>query len=253
MDVADIQKQLYRPKKIAVCVPWGSPFMWMHTAFNLMNLNRPEGVEVKFICGMGRDPAARHMWSVKRGITWGATHICFLGADQLHPMDILEKFCTHMENGWPACTALVPIRGRVVLDGIKKPFQKAAWKWKDKDKPKPVNLTMGDVVLIDPADGPLQEIVCIGSGAMMIDVNLIRALKLPWFREAVPDEEGFRSAKMDTTFVWRLCSEVGGKILADLTIDVKHLDVFPIDDSFGDRFSDWPEKEQEGVIRHEYQ
>jgi hypothetical protein len=234
----------YRPKKIAVCVPWGSPFIWMHPAFNLMNLNRPEGVDVKYINGMGRDPAARHMWGVKRGIEWGATHICFLGADQLHPMNILEKFCTHMENGWPACTALVPIRGRVVVEGIERPFQKAAWKLKNGDKPRVAKFDTRHLSLVDPKDGPLQEIVCIGSGALMFDVGLLHALEKPWFREGEPDEEGFRAAKMDTTFTWRLCTEAQGKILADLTIDIQHLDVFPIDETYGERFADWTKEKR---------
>ena len=241
----DVGKHFYRPKKIAVCIPWGSPFMWMHAAFNLMNLNRPEGVEVQYIYGMGRDPAARHMWGVRKGIKWGATHICFLGADQLHPFDILEKFCVHMENGWSACTALVPIRGRVVIEGIEHPFQKAAWKWKDDNKPKGLNLDIDDCELIDPADGDYQEVICIGSGAMLFDVNLLFEMKKPWFREAEPDEDGFRPAKMDTTFVWRLCTQAGGRLLADLTIDIKHLDVFSIDETFGERFKDWTKEERD--------
>ena len=247
-DLSDITKDIYRPKKIAVCVPWGSPFMWMHTAFNLMNLNHPEGVKVKYINGMGRDPAARHMWGVKKGIKWGATHICFLGADQLHPMDILEKFCVHMENGWSACTGLVPMRGRVIIDGIERPFQKAAWKWKDENKPKKGIIDIVDCELIDPKDGDYQEIVCIGSGSLMFDVNLLRVLEKPWFREAKPDDDGFRPAKMDTLFAWRLVSQAHARILADLTIDIKHLDVFPIDESYGERFKDWDREERQKKI-----
>lgn len=240
-------RQAYRPKKIAVCIPWGSPFIWMHTAFNLMNIKRPEGVEVKFINGMGRDPAARHMWGVRHGLKWGATHICFMGADQLHDLDILEKFCAHIENGWPACTALVPIRGRVNIDGIERPFQKAAWKWKDEHKPKIGALDVADCELIRSTDGPYQEVVCLGSGALMFDVNLLYKLEKPWFREAEADEDGFRPAKMDTLFVWRLVSQAGARILADLTVDIKHLDVFPIDESYGDRFSDWTKEERDKI------
>jgi len=240
MNQEEITKRFLRPKKIAVCVPWGSPFMWMHTAFNLMNLKHPKGIEVKFINGAGRDPAAKHMWGVKKGIKWGATHICFLGADQLHPLDILERLCAHIEDGWPIATALVPIRGRVIMEGVEKPFQKAAWKWKGEERPtdgEPLHIKYLD--LINPMDGPYQEIACIGSGVAMIDVNLIQALKKPWFKEAEPDEDGFRAAKMDTTFMYRLVTEAGGRMLCDLTIDVQHLDVFPIDETYGIRFGDW--------------
>lgn len=241
MEISDVAKKVYRPKKIAVCIPWGSPFMWMHTAFNLMNLNRPEGVEVRYINGMGRDPAGRHMWGVKRGIEWGATHICFLGADQLHPFNILEKFCYHMERGWPAVTALVPIRGRVVVKGIDAPFQKVAWKLKENvEKTISPNLpSTDDLEMIDPMDGKYQEVHILGSGAMLFDINLLYAMRKPWFVEAKADEDAHREAAMDTTFVWRLCTEAGGRMLADLTIDIKHLDVFPIDESYGVRFGDW--------------
>ncbi len=247
--MTNVLKEFYRPKKIAVCVPWGSPFMWMHTAFNLMNLNRPNRVEVKFINGMGRDPAERHMWGIKKGIKWGATHICFLGADQLHPVDIFEKFCSHIEQGWSVATAMVPIRGRVVVKGIEKPFQKVAWKWKDPDKPKTGELPdIDDVEQIDPTDGPYQEIVILGSGAMLFDINLLYAMKKPWFKEAEADEDCHREAKMDTTFVWRLVAEAGARILCDLTVDIKHLDIFPIDESYGDRFGDWTSEERNKAL-----
>jgi len=240
METKDILRKIYRPKKIAVCIPWGSPFMWMHTAFNLMNLNRPKGVEIKFFNGFGRDPAGRHMWSIKMALKWGATHACFLGADQLHPLDILEKFCVHIENGWSVATAMVPIRGVVAVRGVEKPFQKVAWKWKDPNKPKPEGLpTIYDMELVDPADGPLQEVVILGSGAMLFDINLLHAMKKPWFKEEEANENSHRAAKMDTTFVWRLVREAGARMLCDLTVDIQHLDVFPIDESYGDRFSDW--------------
>jgi len=259
MSKEDVLKDFYRPKKIAVCIPWNSPFIWMHAAFNMMNLNRPEGIEVKFLNGMGRNPGMRHAWGVKKALEWGASHICFLGGDQLHPMDILEKFCVHMEKGWPACTALVPIRGRVNVQGIERPFQKCAWKWKKKSEEElkaetaaikdgvanqAKELSIKDLELIDPKDGPYQEIVVIGSGALMFSVDLLHAMKKPWFIESQPDEDGFVEARMDTTFSWRLVTEAQGRILADLTINIQHLDVFPIDETYGIRFGDWTQEKR---------
>jgi len=236
-----------RPKNIAVCVPWNIPFVWMHPAFNLMNLNRPDGVGVKFIHGEGRDPAARHMWSVWKGIEWGATHVCILDADQLYPLDILEKFCSHMENEWTVATTAVPIRGKV--PGIEKPFQKIAWKWKDPLKPKPRRLPpIDNFEVIDPADGPHQEVCMVGTAALMVDVDLLYAMRKPWFIEMPADVNGRRQAAMDTTFVWRLITEAKGRMVCDLTIDVQHLDVFPIDETYSDRFSDWEEGERKNVL-----
>ena len=177
-DLTEFLKQSYRPKKIAVCTGWSSPFMWTHNAFNTMNLIRPEGIDIRFLMGKGRDPARRHMWGVKRGLEWGATHICFLGADQLHPLDILLKFVKHIENGWPAVCATVPTRGFVPIEGVDKPFVKLVWKWKkDKDGNIPKhNMTFDALELASPKDGDLQEVAVIGSGAMMFDVNLLLSL-----------------------------------------------------------------------------
>ena len=214
-----------------------------------MNLNRPPGIDIKFIPGMGRDPARRHMWGVEKALEWGATHICFLGADQMHDMDILEKFVTHIENGWPMVTAMVPVRGWVPVLGVDKPFQKLAWAWKDGNR-EPI-FDQEHMKVVTPKDGPLVEICCIGSGAIIFDVDLLLALKKPWFKEAEADEDAKRPAKMDTTFVWRLCTEAGGRLLCDTTINVTHLDVFPIDDSFPDRFADWPRDNAKEAIRRD--
>lgn len=213
--------------KLAVCTAWGSPFTWTHAAYNMMNLKRPEGVEVKFYPGWGWCPARRHMYGVELALEWGASHICFLGGDQVHEFDILLKFCDHIEKGWKAVTALVAARGRI--DEKQKPFQSNAWK-----------LENGQFEQLNLADGPYQEIVTVGSGAFMFDVELLKALKKPWFEEKVIDEDCNRNPTMDTRFIWRLHKEAGAKILCDCTIGVKHLDVFPIDPTYGDRFSDWP-------------
>lgn len=242
-------KKLRRPKKIAVCTAWGSPFSWTHGVYNLMNLNRPTGVEVKFIYGMGRDPARRHMWGVEKALDWGASHICFLGSDQIHDVDILEKFVSHIEDGWPMVCAMVPVRGWVPVKGIDKPFQKFMWAFKDGNR-EPI-FDQDHMKLITPEDGPLVEACCTGSGAIIFDVNLILSLKKPWFRESKADEDGKRPATMDTTFVWRLCTEAHGRLLCDTTINVAHMDVFAIDDSFPDRFADWPRENAKQDIRRD--
>lgn len=256
MDYAGIQKlskEIYRPKKIAVCTAWGSPFCWTHAAYNMANLTRPEGVEVIYLPGFGWCPARRHMDGVERAMEWGATHICFLGPDQMHPMDILVKFTKHIENGWPAVAARVPARGWV--KGLEdKPFCKIAYKWKKEyeGNVKKPQMDHDCLELIKEEDGPLQEIVVIGSGALMFSVDLLKRMKKPWFIEFIKDDGSFdRHVHMDTKFTWRLVNEAGGRILCDLTIDIIHLDVFPIDESFGERFKDWPKtKAQEALHKH---
>jgi hypothetical protein len=213
--------------KIAVCTAWGSPFAWTHAAYNMMNLIRPDGVDVRFYPGWGWCPARRHMYGVELALEWGATHICFLGADQVHELDILLKFTKHIKDGWRIVTALVPVRTR--MDKNKKPFQPMVFKEKD-----------GDFKPINPSDAPYQEVDTVGTGALMFDAKLLLTLQKPWFAETIIDNSYNREATMDTRFVHRLTQIAKSKILCDCTIGVKHLDIFPIDPSYGDRFSDWP-------------
>ncbi len=251
VNVLEQLRSLRRPKKIAVCTAWGSPFTWTHAAYNMANLERPDGVEVRYIPGFGRDPGRRHQWGVDRALEWGASHICFLGADQMHDLDILKKFCTHIENGWSMVTALINARSLVDVKGVSKPFMKLGWKFKPGVREsgfKDVKFSVDFLDLIDPNEAPYQEAAVVGSGALIFDVDLIKSLEKPWFREAEPDENGWRPATMDTTFCWRMVTQAGGRLLADCTIGSVHLDIFPIDDTFPDRFADFPAKIADGKM-----
>ena len=245
----DFERMFYKPTKIAVCTAWGSPFSWTHSDYNLMNLARPEGVAVRYFPGFGRDPGRRHMYGVEKALEWNASHICFLGADQLHDEDILVKFTKHITDGWAAVTAWIPSRSQIDLngDGNYTPFPRCAWKWKRNGKENIMSPRMNFDYLepIKEEDGPLQEVVVIGSGAFMFCSSLLGVLEKPWFREKEADDNGNRPAVMDTGFVWRLSTQLGVRILLDLTIKVYHLDVFPIDETFTERFKDWKLTEEE--------
>lgn len=253
MDLLQTLKSINKPKKLGVCTAWGSPFTWTHAAYNMMNLKRPEGVDCLFLPGFGRDPARRHIWGIEQSLAWGATHICFLGADQMHDQDILIKFCKHIEGGWPMVTALVPIRGWIKASGAMKPFQRVAWRIKKELQENIVNISFDPNLLemIDPGEAKLQEVHVVGSGAIVFDVALLNNLKKPWLRESEADDMGCRPCTMDTTFAWRLITEAGGRLLCDCSIKVLHLDAFAIDESYGDRFADWPyEKANEPIFKN---
>ena len=239
-------QSLLRPKKIGVCTSWGSPFVWMHGAYNMMNLEHPKGVGVRFFPGHGRDPARRHMWGVEKALEWGATHICFLGADQVHDEDILVKFAKHCEDGWAATAGMVPVRGWV--PSLEKAFGKVAWKWKDDVNRSGAKLNMDFFEPVFSTGPEYEEIAITGSGALMFDVNCLHLLKKPWFIEAPPNDDASRMFIMDTMFVFRLVTQGHARILLDKTIFITHLEIFAIDETYGDRFYDYP-KEQEEVQR----
>jgi len=234
-----------RPKKIAVCTAWGSPFCWTKPTYNMANLTRPEGVEVLYLPGFGWCPARRHMQGVEQAMKWGATHICFLGPDQMHPRDILLKFTKHIEDGWPAVCARVPSRGKPNNDLVAKPYQEIAYKWKDGVRQP--GFDHKNFELVKDEDGQFQEIATIGTGALMFDINLLQSLKKPWFKEYFSDEENYeRHLIMDSMFVYRLGTEANARILCDLTIKILHIDIFPIDPSFAEKFEDASEKTNSG-------
>ena len=122
-----------------------------------------------------------------------------------------------------------------------------AWRFKRHDKIVPIRQFRGvqfdqDMLeLIDPADGDMQQVNFMGSGVIMFHRDHLLALKKPWFYERVTHEDQQRVASMDTTFCWRLQMEAHAKVWVDTTIQVKHLHVFEIDESYQQRFADWHE------------
>lgn len=230
--------------KLGVFYPWSSPFTFTGFTENALNLQRPPGVEVRFFRGEGWCPARRHNDGCEKCLDWGADLILCLGTDQVYPEDLLPRLLARYHETGGVITALVPFRGHIDWQQMK-PFQKLAWKVETK-------ATIGDdgqitfddkntSTLVDPADGDLQRVNLIGSGVLLFHRDYLLALKQPWFYERVDQRTMHRVADMDSHFVWRLQTEAGATVWADMTIDVKHLHVFAIDDTFSDRFADWAE------------
>lgn len=235
--------------KLAVGYPWSSPFFFTGAMDNMLALERP--AETRFFRGSGWCPARRHIHICEQALAWGADLICIIGADQLHPPDMLTRLLARHKEGYEVVSALVPARGYVSWQDMK-PFQPMGWRFKaavgddiaqisavrayrtwdlDKDMLEAVN----------PADGDMQRVDFIGSGVLMFHRDHLLALERPWFFETVRQEDCQRTANMDATFVWRLQMEAHAKTWVDTTIKVRHLHVFEIDESFAGRFADWAE------------
>lgn len=248
--------------RLAVTTPWSSPFVWTKFAQNVANMlasfRRPD-FEAQFFMGRGVDPAARHVDMIMQGLDWGADLICIIGADQIHPLDMLDRLIDrYIETQGGVITALVPFRGYVSWQKMK-PFQPMGWRIVSTNgnghQPQEF-IGMGrnpDMFQpIDPADGDLQRVDVIGSGVMLFDRETIEALAKPWFYYRVDPETMQRVADMDTRMVWRLRSEVQAQVWVDTTIKVKHLHAFEIDDTWSDRFLDWmePGHTDDETIKH---
>ena len=191
--------------------------------------------------GAGWCPARRHTHICEQALQLGADLILIVGADQIHPPDMLDRLIARYNEGYEVVSALVPARCYLAWQPMK-PFQPMAWRI----KPHLTQMEVQDgvfpenaVEVIDPNDGDMQPVNFIGSGVLMFHRDHLTSLKRPWFRESINPETYQRLASMDTTFVWRLQSEAGAKVWVDTTINVKHLHAFPIDRTFSGRFDDW--------------
>ena len=194
--------------------------------------------------GEGCDPAGRHCDMVLQALAWDADLICIVGADQIHPLDMLGRLVDrYFETQGGVICALVPFRGYVAWQQMR-PFQPMGWRVRNSQPNVREFRGMDEdpdmFVPIDPADGDLQRVDVIGSGVLLFDAQTIEALAKPWFYYTT-DEDQRRVADMDSKFVWRLREEVQAQVWVDTTIKVKHLHTFEIDDSFSERFADWQE------------
>jgi hypothetical protein len=230
-------------RKLAVLVPWDSPFFYMDVAFCMMNLKHPEGWEVRFFNGAGWCPAARHNNALGRGINWGANALMFLGSDHYVDDDILIKLIGHLEDGWDMATGWIPSRG-IFGDNRSMPFPNMAFVVPDLDADLgPVGSIQlqdeGAGLLICADDAPSQEIHMIGTGSLMFKVEVVMDMKLPWFQEIIKKDGLYgRHCIQDSHFVYRCTVENGNSLWLDTSIEQVHLQIFPIDKSFKERFAD---------------
>lgn len=239
--------------KLAVCTPWTSPFMWTGYVDAMLNLERPtevrtllgtvEPLQVRFFRGPGWCPAKRHQSACDQALAWGADLICIVGADQVHPPDMLHRLLARWEQGCEVIAALVPSRAYIGWQDMK-PFQAMAWRLKRGSGLTVEALNEGrdarnEVDVIDPADGDLQVVNFIGSGVLMFHRDHLAMMPRPWFSEAYDPATLERTASMDTRFVWRLQAEAGATVWVDTTIKVRHLHAFEIDETYAERFLDW--------------
>ena len=246
--------------RLAVVTPWASPFIWTKFSTNLARMlakfRRPNW-ECDFFAGHGCDPAARHNNMCLQALQWDADLICIIGADQVHPLDMLDRLIDrYRQTDGGVISALVPFRGYVPWQHMK-PFQPMGWRIRNGSSTELVkeftgmDTTPEMFVPINPADGDLQRVDVIGSGVLLFDRETIEALKKPWFHYQRDPETQQRIADMDTKMVWRLRSEVQVDVWVDTTIKVTHIHDMEIDDTFSQRFADWADGGDETICKTE--
>uniref|UniRef100_A0A6M3IND6 Glycosyltransferase n=1 Tax=viral metagenome TaxID=1070528 RepID=A0A6M3IND6_9ZZZZ len=226
-------------KKIAVVVPWDTPFIWTAPAFNMMNWVWPEDHELRFIMGVGWCPAARHNDGVAKAQEWKADYIMFNGADHLCPFDIVERMMVRINEGWDIIQAVIPSRGVCSISQI--PFDTLSYKIVGpmKETFPLLNADRNSIQIIRGSDEPQQAHVC-GTGNILMKSEIFNKLDKPYFQETVKNDGLLkRWAIMDSNFVYKCTSPpVSAKMFCDTSIKLVHLDVFGIDESYSERFKD---------------
>ncbi len=218
----------HRVTKLCIGWNWQPPTIWTSVVNNFLTLQRPENSF--WVRGDGWCSAKRHIHSCEKGIAGGASHVLFVGSDQIHPIDMIPRLISRVEqDGCDVISALVPMHG---YSKKARYFQRTAWVQNESGK-------LGDWDLIDPNKGDLQRITGIGSGVLMFPVSALRKVQKPWFKEHFDPITYERIGCMDTEFVHRLELEGGLKPWVDTTIKVKHWIPFPVDETFEKRFEDW--------------
>lgn len=214
-------------EKLAIGWPWDSPFIWTPFALNLVNLERPSNSMV--FQGRGWCPARRHIHICEQAIECGASHVLIIGSDQIHPIDMIPRLISRVEDdGCDVISALVPTRGHIPRQEMK-PFQHMAWKLHGD----------GSNSVVKVEDGDLQKIDFIGSGVIMFPIDCLLTIEKPWFKETYDIKNMGRVACMDTRFCWELKVNAGIDVWVDTTIDVRHLSTFSIDRTYSKRFADF--------------
>lgn len=235
-------------RKLAIGYPWSSPFIWTKFHENVMNLERPEGLPIRWFRGNGWCPARRHIHICEQAIKWDASHILILGSDQIYPENLLPRLIKRHEiDGCEVITAMVPTRGLVPWVPMR-PFQPVAYRFKngmDAGRYAGWEECQDMVEIIDSnSANELERVDFIGSGCIMFPVDDLLTIPKPWFGETFIQEDMRRRASMDTRFMWELKKHAGAQAWVDTTIKIGHINDMIIDDSYQHRFTreDWKEE-----------
>ena len=184
-------------------------------------MQMPKGWSTRWFRGTGDCSARRHIHVCEQAIEWQADYICYVGSDQVHPENMFPRLVDRINQGYEAVAALVPTR--ISIGPGLPAFQKFAWRLEDKK-----------TVVIDPKEADIQKIDFIGSGVLMFAVKHLLRMKEPWFDHKFIDKKKNHDNTTDTLFVHRLGKEAGIQVWVDTTIEVGHIQAFPIDKHWGE-------------------
>ena len=207
--------------RLALCISWTSVFMYTGFVDSLLDLEMPEGWEIKYFRGPGWCSANRHNHVAKQALDWEADYILFFDCDQQYPKDLLPRMIEDM-TVCDAVAAYTPSRLHNPQLPLH-PFQPPVW---------------NEHGVVTPERGKLQITHSVGTECLMIRREQLQSMTRPWFYEKHDGEQGDRTVNMDRIFCTRLKTEANITIWVDTSLKIRHLHLFPIDESYQERFKD---------------
>jgi GT2 family glycosyltransferase len=132
-----------------------------------------------------------------------------MDTDQIYPYDYLDMMLDHKE---PYVSALNVARYY--------PFDFCCYNLDGEDTQN--GITIPRIVAIQPPeDKRIFECDIVGTGALMIDPEVLNKIKVPYFKD-IFDEDGVRLTPDDFYFSWKM-RQAGFKPVVDQNIIVKHI------------------------------
>jgi hypothetical protein len=152
--------------------------------------------------------AERHNMAANEAF-YNYDRLLFMDTDQIYPPEYLEMMLAHTE---PVVSALNVSRYY--------PYEIVSYQYEgDKEEN---GVTYPKFTAVMPPDKKICEVDCVGTGALMIDVAVLRDLPRPFFKDIYDADGIYRYCPDDFYFMWLLV-QAGIKVTLDQNIIVKHI------------------------------
>lgn len=229
-------------RKIGVCYPGDIPSVFAIAFDSMVNIQPPEGCEVRWFRGLGWCQARRRIQATEKAIEWGAEILVHMDIDQTYEPDVLVRLLKRIDEGYRIIAAMVPCRGYVKSSKMK-PFQRLAWRsTKDGTDFEPVDADSDPVV---------ERCTFPTSACVMFHAEDIQKLRRPWYFYKFNFQDFRATQGEDGAWFYRMREELGIDSYVDKSIRVNHCHVFEIDETFPDRFADYAESGPEALCNYD--
>lgn len=204
--------------KLAICLPLVDDMVYRSFFTSFLRMRKPENYELILPsiapAHFADNHAAIRNGMVKYAFDKHCTHVLMMDTDQIYPLDTIEKLINH---NLPIVCGKVH-RRYPPFDPLL--YQKTRNKYKFTDTPDELW-----------KDGQLVEVMATGAACMLLDIEVFRKVKYPWFKILPPTKKRPFTVGEDVYF-WVNVREAGYKIFVDTSIEIGHISSLIVNRSF---------------------